>query len=134
MAIDAIVANMDHVWSTFEDTQNTEDRSERGDALKRLLQRIQEEGYPLLLMSDLKAENLNSAINAALGRDGTNWFSAILSSQSRTDRFAVALHTLETLPHRVMALGSSEDELEEARMFGIAHCVQLSEALHHTAL
>jgi hypothetical protein len=133
MAIDAIVANMDHVWSAFNDRQNSEDRNKQGDALKRLLQRIQDDGYPLLLMSDLNAENLNSAISAALGQDGITWFSAILSSQSRTDRFAVAVHTLGTSPHRVMALGSSEHELEEARTFGIAHCAHLSEALRHAS-
>ncbi|MFL9935236.1 hypothetical protein P0D88_40425 [Paraburkholderia sp. RL18-103-BIB-C] len=133
MAIDAIVANMDHVWSAFDDRHDSEDRSKQGDALKRLLQRIQDDGYPLLLMSDLNAETLNSAINAALGQDGITWFSAILSSQSRTDRLAVAVHTLETSPHRVMALGSSEHDLEEARAFGIAHCVHLKEALRHAS-
>jgi phosphoglycolate phosphatase-like HAD superfamily hydrolase len=133
MAIDAIVANMDHVWLAFNDAQDDDNSERQSDDLKRLLQRIRNDGYPLLLMSDLSAENLYSAINAALGQDGVTWFSAILASRSHTDRFAVAVRTLETSPHRVMALGGSEHELEEARTFGIAHCVHFTEALRHAS-
>lgn len=133
MAIDAIVANMDHVWSALADRRDPVVRSEQGDALKRLLQRIKDDGYPLLLMSDMNAENLNSVISDALGEDGVTWFSAILASEPRSNRFAVAVHTLETSPHRVMALGSTEHDLEEARTFGIAHCVHLNEALRHAS-
>lgn len=133
MAIDAIVANMDHIWSAFDGKQDSEESSKQSDSLKRLLQRIQDDGYPLLLMSDLDAENLNRAISAALGRDGLMFFSAVLSSQSRTNRFAVAVRTLDTSPHRVMALGGTERELEEARTFGIAHCVHLKEALRQAS-
>jgi hypothetical protein len=134
MAIDAIVANMDQVWSAMDDEQAPEARSEQRSALKHLLQRFRDGGYPLLLLSDLNAEYLNSAIGSALGRDGVMYFSAILSSQAVMDRYAVALHTLETLPHRVMALVSSEHELEEARNFGISRCVHLDDALSHGTL
>ncbi|HXZ07126.1 MAG TPA: hypothetical protein VEI25_03625 [Paraburkholderia sp.] len=133
MAIDAIVANMDQVWSTLAAGQDPAQRNEQGDALKRLLQRIRDDGYPLLLLSDMNAENLNSVISDALGEDGITWFSAILASQPHSDRYAVAVHTLETPPHRVMALGSSEHELAEARTFGIGHCVHLNEALLHAS-
>jgi hypothetical protein len=131
MAIDAIVANMDQVWSAYED--DADKRRERYSALKQLVQRIHDDGYPLLLVSDLDAANLNSAISAALGEDGITYFSSILASQPRTDRYALALHTLETPAHRVMALGSSEQALQEARSFGIARCLHLNDVLHETS-
>jgi hypothetical protein len=134
MAIDAIVASMDHVWSAMDDGQDREAGCEQRSALKHLLQRLKDDGYPLLLMSDLNAEHLNSAISSALGEDGVTYFSAILSSPAETDRYAVALRTLETSPHRVLALGSSDHELHEARTFGIDRCVRLSDALTHIPL
>ena len=133
MAIDAIVANMDHVWSAQAAPRDPAQLNEQGDALKRLLQRIRDDGYPLLLVSDMNAESLNSAISNTLGEDGITWFSAILASQSCSDRYALAVHTLETSPHRLMALGSSEHDLEEARAFGITHCVDLNDALLHAS-
>jgi hypothetical protein len=84
-------------------------------------------------MSDLNAEHLNQAVSEALGEDGITRFSAILSSQRDQDRYAVALHTLETPAHRVMALGSSEQDLQEARASGITRCVHVSEALRHAS-
>ncbi|RZF23881.1 hypothetical protein EVC45_41855 [Paraburkholderia sp. UYCP14C] len=133
MAIDAIVANMDHAWSALAAPRDPAERNEQGDAIKGLLQRIRDDGYPLLLVSDMNAESLNSVISDALGEDGITWFSAILASQPCSDRYAIAVHTLETSPHRVMALGSSEHELAEARAFGIAHCVHLNDALLHAS-
>jgi len=134
MAIDAILANMDNVWSAIDDGQDTEASHEQCRALKQLLQRLRDDGYPLLLMSDLSAEYLNGAIGSALGQDGLTYFSAILSSQAFADRYAVALRTLETAPHRVIALGSSEREFQEARTFGIARCVHLNDALSQIPL
>jgi FMN phosphatase YigB (HAD superfamily) len=134
MAIDAVLANMDDVWSTKDDDQDSEGGYERSVALKQLLQRLRDDGYPLLLISDLSAEYLNSAIGSTLGQDGVTYFSAILSSQNSSDRYAVALHTLETAPHRVIALGSSEREFQEARTFGIARCVHLNDALRQIPL
>ncbi|MEM5439428.1 hypothetical protein [Paraburkholderia diazotrophica] len=134
MAIDAIVANMDDVWSTMDDSPDSEAGREQRTALKQLLQRIRDDGYPLLLMSNLSAEYLNRAIGSALGQDGVTYFSAILSSQEFTDRYAIALHTLETAPHRVIALGSSGKELQEARTFGIARWIHLNEALSQLPL
>jgi hypothetical protein len=131
MAIDAVVANMDHVWSAIDGGQHREPGYEQRGELKHLLQRFKDEGYPLLLMSNLNAEHLNSAISSALGQDGVTYFAAILSSPAGADRYAVALHTLETSPHRVIALGSSDHELQEARTFGIDRCVHLNDALTH---
>lgn len=134
MAIDAIVANMDHLWSAIDDGEDREAGCEQRSALKYLLQRFRDDGYPLLLMSNLNAGRLNSAINSALGQDGVTYFSAILSSPARTNRYALALHTLEASPHRVIALGSSDHELQEARTFGIDRCVHLNDALTHIPL
>ncbi|MFT0172646.1 hypothetical protein ACLKMY_27190 [Paraburkholderia mimosarum] len=80
MAIDAIVANMDQVWSATGDGHNREAGTKQRCALTYLLQRCKEGGYRLLLMSDLNAEQLNSAISSALRHDGVTYFSAILSS------------------------------------------------------
>jgi hypothetical protein len=129
MTIDAIVANMDHVWSNVDDNVVSTDASECGDALKRFLQGIKDDGYPILLVSNLSAATLNDAINATLGRDGIAYFSAILSAQSLNDRYALALHTLETGAHRVMAVASSESELQEARAFGFASCIHINDAM-----
>jgi hypothetical protein len=41
----------------------------------------------------------------------------------------VALHTLATPAHRVVAVGADERGLEEARSSGITRCVPLSDAL-----
>ncbi|WP_434667035.1 hypothetical protein P5W99_38100 [Paraburkholderia sp. A3BS-1L] len=130
MAIDAIVANMDHVWSAIHDGQDSETTNEQRTAIKHLLQRFRDDGYPLLLMSEMDAGHLNSAISSTLGQDGVMYFSAILSSKPGAERYAVALHTLETPPYRVMALSSSERELQEARSFGIARCLYLEDALN----
>ncbi|KAK44010.1 hypothetical protein BG58_28145 [Caballeronia jiangsuensis] len=129
MAIDAIVANMDPVWtSTVEDTKPAV-RYEQSAALKRFLQSVRDDGYPLLLMSELNAETLNDAISETLGDDGITYFSSILSSSACISRYEVALHTLATPAHRVVAVGVDEREMEEARNSGITQCVPLSDAL-----
>lgn len=126
MVIDAIVANIDGVWDRYIQSAEVCDE---GEVLKRLLQGIKDEGYSLLLLSKLDAASLNVAISAALGPEGLSYFNAILSSRSEGDRYTVAMHTLATSPHRVMVLGTSESELQDARDFGIACCVRLSDAL-----
>ncbi|WP_321936345.1 hypothetical protein [Paraburkholderia sp. J8-2] len=128
MSIDAILANMDHVWLEIEDDLDNAAGRAKQRALRQLLQCIRDEGYPLLLLSNLSAEHLNSAIGSALGENGLTYFSAILSSEL-VDRYAVALYTLQTAPDRVIAVGSTELELQEARSFGIARCVHLDDAL-----
>jgi hypothetical protein len=129
MAIDAIAANMDPVWtSTGEDTKPAA-KYEQSAALRRFLEGVRDDGYPLLLMSELNAASLNNAISETLGDDGITYFSAILSSSACGTRYAVALHTLATPAHRVAAVGVDERGLEEARSSGITRCVPLSDAL-----
>jgi hypothetical protein len=129
MAINAIVANMDTVWAaTGKGPRQEVTRDERA-ALKRFLESVRDDGYPLLLMSELNAASLNNAISETLGDDGITYFSAILSSSACGTRYAVALHTLATPAHRVAAVGVDERGLEEARSSGITRCVPLSDAL-----
>jgi len=125
MAIDAIVANMDPVWTCTGEEAKPAAKHE----LKRFLQGVRDDGYPLLLMSELNAASLNHAIGETLGDDGITYFSAILSSSACGTRYAVALHTLATPAHRVVAVGADERGLEEARSSGITRCVPLSDAL-----
>ncbi|SAL77926.1 hypothetical protein AWB74_05258 [Caballeronia arvi] len=133
MAIDAIVANMDSVWTASgKDTKRATQRT-NGAALKRFLQTLRDDGYPLLLVSDLDAARLNDAITDKLGDEGITYFSSILSSGARASRYAVALHTLATPAHRVVAVSAEEHGFEEARSSGITQCVALSDALRHTS-
>jgi hypothetical protein len=125
MTIDAIVANMDSVWTGMEPAT----KHAQGAALRRFLQSARDDGYPLLLMSELNAASLNDAISETLGDDGITYFSAILSSRACGTRYAVALHTLATPAHRVVAVGADERGLEEARSSGITQYVPLSDAL-----
>jgi hypothetical protein len=129
MAIDAIVMNMDSVWTSTGSDTKPEATCELSAALKRFLQGTRDDGYPLLLMSELKADVLNDAISQTLGEDGIAYFSSILSSSIRGSRYAVALHTLATPAHRVVAVGADEGGLEEARHWGITQCMPLSDAL-----
>jgi hypothetical protein len=80
-------------------------------------------------MSELNAASLNDAISETLGDDGIAYFSSILSSSESGSRYAVALHTLETPAHRVVAVSADERGLEEARSSGITQCLPLSNAL-----
>lgn len=130
MAIDAIVANMDPVWTSSGEDTKPAAKYEQSAALKRFLQSVRDDGYPLLLMSELNAASLNNAIVETLGDDGIMYFSAILSSSACVARYAVALHTLAMPAHRVVALGADERGLDEARRSGITRCVPLSVALH----
>jgi hypothetical protein len=127
MAIEAIVANMDAVWTG----SGTNTQTVAKHALKRFLQSVQDDGYPLLLVSDLNAASLNDAIADTLGDEGITYFSSILSSSAYTSRYAVALHTLATPADRVVALSAEEHGFEEARNSGITQCVALSDALRH---
>jgi len=129
MTIDAIVANMDPVWTSTGDDAKPAAKHAQSAALKRFLQSARDHGYPLLLMSELNAASLNNAIGETLGDDGITYFSAILSSSACGTRYAVALHTLATPAHRVVAVGADERELEEARSSGITRCMPLSDAL-----
>jgi hypothetical protein len=131
MAIEAIVANMDPVWTASgADAQPAAKRTQSA-ALKRFLQNVRDDGYPLLLVSDLNAASLNDAITENLGDEGITYFSSILSSGACESRYAVALHTLATPAHRVVAVGAEERGFEEARSSGITQCVALSDALRH---
>jgi hypothetical protein len=123
MAIEAIVANMDPVWNARSANSNA--------ALKRFLQSVRDDGYPLLLVSDLSAASLNDAITEQLGDEGISYFSSILASASSESRYATALHTLATPAHRVVAVGAEEHGFEEARGSGITQCVALNDALRH---
>jgi hypothetical protein len=129
MTIDAIVADMDLMWTGIGKDPRAAAKREQGAALKRLLQRIREDGYQLLLLSELDAGKLNDAICETLGEDGITYFSSILSSSECGSRYAVALHTLATPAHRVVAVGGDERGLEEARRSGISHCLPLRDAL-----
>jgi len=129
MTIDAIVANMDPVWTSTGDDAKPAAKHAQSAALKRFLQSARDDGYPLLLMSELNAASLNNAIGETLGDDGITYFSAILSSSACGTRYAVALHTLATPANRVVAVGVDERGLEEARSSGITRCVPLSDAL-----
>ena len=131
MAIDAIVANMDSVWTDAGADTQPAVKHEQNTALKRFLQNVRDDGYPLLLMSELSAASLNDAISETLGDDGITYFSAILSSSACGSRYAVALHTLATPAHRVVAVGADESGLEEARSSGITQCMPLSDALRN---
>lgn len=129
MAIDAIVANMDTVWTSIEEDAKPAAKCEQNAALKRFLESVRDDGYPLLLVSELNAASLNDAISETLGDDGITYFSSILSSSESGSRYAVALHTLATPAHRVVAVGVDERGLAEARSSGITQCVPLSAAL-----
>jgi len=133
MAIDAIVANMDTVWTrTSEDTKAAA-KYEQSVALKRFLESVRDDGYPVLLVSELNAASLNDAISETLGEDGITYFSSILSSSESGSRYELALHTLETPAHRVVAVGVDERGQEEARSSGITQCMPLSDALRSGA-
>ena len=129
MAIDAIVANMDTVWTRAGDDRKRAAINEQSAALKRFVESVRDDGYPLLLMSELNAATLNDAISETLGEDGITYFSSILSSSECGSRYEVALHTLAAPAHRVVAVGADERGREEARSSGITHCVALSDAL-----
>lgn len=129
MAIEAIIANMDIMWTSTDRDGTPVAKYEQGVALKHFLQDVRDEGYPLLLVSELNAASLNDAINETLGEDGVTYFSSILSSSASGSRYAVALHTLETPAHRVVAVGTDRHELEDARSLGITQCIPLIDAL-----
>lgn len=129
MAIDAIVANMDTVWTGNSENAKPAAKYEQSAALKRFLENARDDGYPLLLVSELNAASLNDAISETLGEDGITYFSSILSSSESGSRYDVALHTLATPAHRVVAVGADERGLAEARSSGITQCVPLSDAL-----
>ncbi|KAA0997512.1 hypothetical protein FVF58_48920 [Paraburkholderia panacisoli] len=129
MAIDAIVVNMDSVWTNTGRAAQSAATGELSAALKRFLQCMRDDGYPMLLMSELTAEILNDAISETLGENGIEYFSSILSSSARGSRYAVALHTLATPAHRVVAVEPDEVGLEEARTSGVVQCMPLSDAL-----
>jgi hypothetical protein len=125
MAIEAIVANMDPVWNARSANTNA--------ALKRFLQNARDDGYPLLLVSDLNAARLNAAITEQLGHEGISYFSSILASSETESRYAVALHTLATPADRVVAVSAEERGFEEARSSGITQCMALKDALQQEA-
>jgi hypothetical protein len=127
MTIEAIVANMDAVWTESDASAQHVAKH----ALKRFLQSVHDDGYPLLLVSDLNAASLNDAIVDKLGDEGITYFSSILSSSAHASRYAVALHTLETPADRVAAVSAEEHGFDEARNSGITQCVALSDALRH---
>jgi hypothetical protein len=132
MAIDAIVANMDSVWTAGG--RDTKQSAHVHDAsLKRFLQTMRDDGYPLALVSDLDAARLNDAIADKLGDEGVTYFSSILSSGASESRYAMALHTLATPAHRVVAVSAGEGGFEEARSSGITQCVALRDALRHAS-
>jgi hypothetical protein len=93
MAIDAIVANMDTLWVNTEEAKQTAKIGQHA-ALKRFLESVRDDGYPLPLVSELNAASLNNAISDTLGDDGIMYFSSIVSSSACDSRYAVALHTL----------------------------------------
>lgn len=129
MAIDAIVVNMDSVWTNTGRDAQPAAAGELSAALKRFLQGMRDDGYPMLLMSELTAETLNDAISETLGEDAIEYFASILSSSARGSRYTVALHTLATPAHRVVAVDTDEVGLEEARTSGVIQCMPLSDAL-----
>lgn len=128
MTFDAIVADMDIVWEKREDARSAAE-PERSSALKRLLEGARADGYPVMLVSELNAERLNAAITEMLGEDGVNYFTSILASRELVKRYSIALHTLSTPAHRVVALADDERQMNAARASGITHCVALTEAL-----
>ncbi|CAG9269610.1 hypothetical protein [Paraburkholderia caribensis] len=129
MAIDAIVANMDTVWTNIDENAKSAAKCEQNAALKRFLESVRDDGYPLLLVSELNAASLNDAISEMLGDDGITYFSSILSSSESGSRYAMALHTLATPAHRIVAVDADERGLAEARSSGITQCVPLNDAL-----
>ncbi|SAK87147.1 hypothetical protein AWB79_06162 [Caballeronia hypogeia] len=133
MAIDAIVADMDTVWTRTGGQEKPAAKHAQDTALRRFLESVRDDGYPLLLVSELNAASLNDAISETLGEDGITYFSSILSESESGSRYAVALHTLATPAHRVVALGADQRGLEEARSSGITQCVPLSDALRRGA-
>jgi hypothetical protein len=134
MAIDAIVANMDSVWAGNHETLSGQPTRSCDLALERFLKTVKDRGYALFLMSSLESADLNRAINAKLGDDGANYFSSILPSKaSPSVRYAVALHTLGTQADRIIAVGASSKEREEARDSGITQWVNIEDAISSDA-
>lgn len=140
MVIEAIVTRLDAAFEQIEATPDSHEARHQRDAIMQWLDRASEEGYRIGLVTTLPAARLSDMFEGQFGVASLDRFSVVVTDDARQQDaassqhpFDVALNALGVPRERAVAIASSEPERKEAEIYGLSHCVRITDAMRSIA-